>query len=103
MIVADDGAFARLRQRGGERFDLFRFLALVAGDGTRERIEQDDFRVIAHPLRDALVIERRGELRERFGGIRHGVSSGGVAPRFVKRPKFSGLAQPSPESSAQLM
>ena len=63
-VAADDARFLRLRQRRGQRGDLVRLLAPVAGDRARERVEQQVLGVLPRGRRNLLVVERRRELRE---------------------------------------
>jgi hypothetical protein len=42
-LAADHRRLVRGSQRRGERADLLRFIALPAGDGAREGVEQDVF------------------------------------------------------------
>src|SRR5262249_54107058 len=78
--AADDARLVRLPQRRGERGELLRLLAAVAGDRAGERIEQEVLAMIASALRNILVLQRCRETGQRLGDV-YGHASLLASPR----------------------
>ena len=64
MSAADHARFRALGKRMGESRDLAGFLALIAGDRTGQRIEQEILGVLAGPCRKIVVSQSCREFCE---------------------------------------
>jgi len=64
VTAADHARFIRLRQRRRQRRQLMGFLALVAGQGTGESIQQQVLAVLPDVVRKVVVCQRGSKLRQ---------------------------------------
>ena len=67
--AADDTGLAGLRERGRQRGHLMGFLALVAGEGAGQRVEQEVLAMLPHALRHVVIAKRGRELRQHSGCV----------------------------------
>src|SRR6185369_3122215 len=118
-LAADHRRFARVPQCRGERANLLGLVAEAAGDGARERIEDDILDALARALGNRVVAQARDKARELGGGRRRhssfapesftafahlpssdltsavnasGVEIAGSAARPIRRSRMSGMA-----------
>src|SRR5438128_958185 len=70
LLAADDARFARAAERRGEGADLLRLVALAAGDGARQCVEDEVLDALPDRLRQVVVLQAGDEARQ-LGGWRH--------------------------------
>src|SRR6185295_18798058 len=67
-LTADYGCFRGISQCGSERANLLRLVALAAGDGAGEGVEEDVLDALADTLGQRFVFQASNEARELGGG-----------------------------------